>query len=110
MARSQDMGINIPGISGCNIPDFLINCSGGNMESNNNKQEVKKVFEPLEIMGFFWLFFGIIVLIATFFVKETPNVPVIRGTVTNIIAAFLLLSAGIFSIIKGKANKRKANS
>lgn len=68
---------------------------------------MEKEFEPLEIMGLFWFFFGVIVLMATFFVKGTENVPLLRGVVTNIIAALLLLTAGILSFLKGRANKRK---
>ena len=77
------------------------------MTTNKNQPERKQTFEPLEIMGVFWLFFGIVVLVATFFVKGTENVPLLRGIVTNIIAAGLLLAAGIFSILKGRANKRR---
>ena len=77
------------------------------MTSDDNRQEQKQTFEPLEIMGFFWLFFGIVVLLATIFVKETENVPLLRGIVTNILAAVLLLAAGLFSILKGRANKRR---
>ncbi|MFQ5868201.1 MAG: hypothetical protein ACE5IT_09470 [bacterium] len=77
------------------------------MDSNNPMTERKKEFEPLEIMGIFWLVFGIVVLVATFFVKSTPQVPLIRGVVTNIIAGLLLLGAGVFSIVKGKINKRR---
>jgi hypothetical protein len=77
------------------------------MQTNNQQSEQKQTFEPLEIMGVFWLFFGIVVLLATFFVKGTENVPLMRGIVTNIIAAALLLAAGIFSILKGRANKRR---
>jgi predicted metal-binding membrane protein len=77
------------------------------MSSNNQQSGSKQTFEPLEIMGVFWLFFGIVVLLATFFVKGTENVPLMRGIVTNIIAAVLLLAAGIFSILKGRANKRR---
>jgi hypothetical protein len=77
------------------------------MLSNDKQSGSKQTFEPLEIMGVFWLFFGIVVLLATFFVKGTENVPLMRGIVTNIIAAGLLLAAGIFSILKGKANKRR---
>ena len=64
-------------------------------------------FEPLAIMGMFWLFFGIIVLAATFFVRATPRVPLVRGVVTNIIAGLLLVGAGIFSLVKARINKRK---
>ena len=63
----------------------------------------KQAFEPLEIMGVFWLIFGIVVLIATFFVKATPRVPLIRGVVTNIIAGLLLFGAGLLSILKARA-------
>lgn len=77
------------------------------MASTERQPERKKEFEPLEVMGIFWLFLGILVFAATFFVKETPNVPLIRGAVTNIIAASLLLAAGIFSIMKARANKRR---
>lgn len=76
------------------------------MSSNDKPSGKKQTFEPLEIMGVFWLFFGIVVLFATLFVKGTENVPLMRGIVTNIIAAGLLLAAGIFSIVKGRANKR----
>ena len=70
-------------------------------------EEPGKQFEPLQIMGLFWLVFGMIVLVATFFVKETPRVPLIRGVVTNIIAGVLLLGTGIFAIIKARLNKKK---
>jgi uncharacterized membrane protein len=72
-------------------------------------QEVEPVekFDPLQIMGIFWLFFGVIVLGATFFVEATERVPLVRGVVTNIIAGLLLLGAGIFSIAKSRSNKRK---
>ena len=75
------------------------------MDTNNQQPEGKKEFEPLEIMGAFWIFFGIVVLLATIFVKGTENVPLIRGVVTNIIAGLLLLIAGVFSFLKGRANK-----
>ncbi len=77
------------------------------MSTNEHQPGQKKEFEPLEIMGLFWLFFGIVVLLATFFVKGTENVPLMRGIVTNILAAILLLAAGLFSLLKGRANKRR---
>jgi hypothetical protein len=77
------------------------------MSSNDNHKETRQVFEPLEIMGVFWLFFGIVVLLGTFFVKGTENVPIVRGVVTNIIASSLLLAAGVFSILKGRSNRRR---
>lgn len=77
------------------------------MGSNEQNAETKRVFEPLEIMGIFWLVFGIVVLLASFFVEATPRVPEVRGVVTNIIAGLLLLGAGAVSILKGRANKKK---
>lgn len=77
------------------------------MTSNDNRPEQKQTFEPLEIMGVFWLFFGIVVLLATFFVRGTEKVPLMRGIVTNVLASALLLAAGIFSILKGRSNKRR---
>lgn len=77
------------------------------MDSTKQQPEPKKEFEPLEIMGIFWFFFGTAVLIATFFIKETSNVPLIRGVVTNVLSALLLLGAGIFSFVKGRSNKRR---
>ena len=69
--------------------------------------EDKKTFEPLVVLGVFWSVFGLVVLMATFFVRETPQVPLSRGIVTNLIAGALLLGAGIISILKGRANRRK---
>lgn len=77
------------------------------MISNKETTEEKREFEPLEIMGIFWLVFGIVVLAATFFVNSTPQVPRIRGIVTNIIAGVLLFGAGLFSYLKARSNKHK---
>ena len=77
------------------------------MEMDNQNRETKKAFEPLEIMGVFWIFFGAVVLLATLFVKGTENVPLIRGIVTNIIAGLLLFAAGVFSFLKGRSHKRR---
>ncbi|MFQ6038835.1 MAG: hypothetical protein ACE5LV_09490 [Candidatus Aminicenantales bacterium] len=77
------------------------------MDPKREDERRKKDFEPLEIMGYFWLFFGLIVLVATFFVQETERVPLARGLVTNLIASALLLGAGIFSLLRGRANKKR---
>jgi uncharacterized membrane protein HdeD (DUF308 family) len=77
------------------------------MVSENQTLDSKKTFEPLQIMGIFWLVFGIIVLGSTFFVKATPQVPLVRGVVTNIISGVLLAAAGVFSIIKARINQRR---
>ncbi|MFQ6070200.1 MAG: hypothetical protein ACE5LC_06720 [Candidatus Aminicenantales bacterium] len=78
------------------------------MAARSSKEPLpKKEFEPLEIMGVFWVFLGTIVLFSTLFIKATPNVPLIRGVVTNIIAALLLLGIGLASILRGRARKKR---
>lgn len=67
----------------------------------------KKTFEPFMILGVFWSLFGLVVLAATFFVRERPQVPAIRGIVTNILAGSLLLAIGIASMLKGRAERGK---
>jgi hypothetical protein len=67
----------------------------------------KKTFEPFMILGVFWSLFGLVVLVATFFVRETPQVPVLRGVVTNVIAGSLLLGVGVACLLKGRANRRQ---
>jgi hypothetical protein len=69
--------------------------------------EHKKTFEPFTILGVFWSTFGLVVLVATFFVRETPQVPALRGVVTNLIAGTLLLGVGIACLLKGQADRRK---
>ena len=77
------------------------------MDPDKHAYDNEKDFEPLEIMGLFWSAFGIVILIATFFVKATPRVPIMRGIVTNILAGVLLLGIGLFSIAKARANRRR---
>ena len=79
------------------------------MEGEKDSSSTKKIFEPLEIVGVFWALFGVVILVATLFVRETPQVPLMRGVVTNLIAGLLLLGVGVFSIIRGRANKRRRN-
>ena len=67
----------------------------------------KTTFEPFMILGVFWSLFGLIVLAATFFVRETPQVPVLRGVVTNLIAGSLLLGVGLACLLKGRADRRR---
>ena len=74
---------------------------------DNDVGDAKKTFEPLVIVGIFWSVFGVVVLFATLFVRETDQVPLIRGVVTNLIAGSLLLGVGVISILKGRANQRR---
>jgi hypothetical protein len=67
----------------------------------------KKTFEPFMVIGVFWFAFGLLILVATFFVRETPRVPALHGVITNLIAGSLLLGVGLASILKGRANRRK---
>lgn len=73
-------------------------------EANNDE---KKNFEPLVIVGVFWSIFGVVILFATFFVRETDQVPLLRGVVTNLLAGSLLLGVGLLSALKGRANQRR---
>ena len=77
------------------------------MESGPGNDDVKKTFEPILIVGVFWSIFGVVILVATAFVRGTPQVPLMRGVVTNLIAGSLLLGVGVFSVLKGKANQRR---
>jgi len=71
------------------------------------ENDLKKEFDPLKIMGIFWLVFGVIVLFATLFVRTTPQVPAMRGMITNIIAGVLLVGTGLFSLGRAGANRRR---
>lgn len=77
------------------------------MVSEANNESTTNTFEPLVILGVFWSLFGIVVLVATAFVKATPQVPLLRGVVTNLLAGTLLLGVGLFSFFKGRANQRR---
>ncbi len=77
------------------------------MATAPNNDDIKKTFEPLIILGVFWSLFGVVVLVATAFVEATPQVPLMRGVVTNLIAGSLLLGVGAVSVLKGRANQRR---
>ena len=77
------------------------------MATGANNEDVKKTFEPLIIVGIFWSLFGVVILVATAFVRGTPQVPLMRGVVTNLIAGSLLLGVGVASVLRGRANQRR---
>ena len=77
------------------------------MVTGANNDDVKKTFEPLLIVGVFWSIFGVVILGATAFVRGTPQVPLMRGVVTNLLAGSLLLGVGVISVLKGRANQRR---
>ena len=77
------------------------------MEKVPATEHNEMVFDPLKIVGVFWLIFGIIVLFATFFIEATPRVPLIPSVVTNILAGGLLFIAGGVCLWKANRNKQK---
>lgn len=77
------------------------------MKKDESKKDVSIDFQPLELMGYFWLVFGAIVLISTVFVGESSLVPKIRGVLTNILAGLVLFLTGLFAVLRGRSNKKK---
>ncbi len=71
------------------------------------KKEEKEEFDPLFIMGIFWLSFGVIVLFATFFITDMPLVPKFESIVTNVSAGMILLIAGILCLLKARNKKKR---
>jgi len=63
--------------------------------------EKREEFEALQLMGLFWVFLGIIVLIAIFFTPTTP------GKITNLISGLAFEGIGWGAFLKGRANRRK---
>ena len=61
----------------------------------------EKQLEVLEVIGFFWIFLGTMVLMAIFF----P--PSWIGKITDLIAGSILLGLGLFAFFKGRLNKKK---
>ncbi|MBN1551678.1 hypothetical protein JW979_09420 [bacterium] len=78
------------------------------MNENKKLTEVEQPFDPLMIMGVFWLSFGVIILGATFFIKGTPAVPLLAGVLTNISAGSVLFAAGVICLLKARAKRKKA--
>ncbi|GAB4169274.1 MAG: hypothetical protein Kow00108_02860 [Calditrichia bacterium] len=54
---------------------------------------------PLTAMGSFWLFFGVVLLIAIFFVDEPA------GKLTNLITSLVFIALGLFVFLKGIKKK-----
>jgi uncharacterized membrane-anchored protein YitT (DUF2179 family) len=75
-------------------------------EREMSEEKSIKNFEPLEIMGYFWMILGVLVLIVTPFVEENSYVPMIRGIMTNIVSGGIMVGIGIFAIFKGRHNRR----
>lgn len=77
------------------------------MVSDQEPKEDGRSFEPLEIVGIFWLLFGLLIVAATFFVEATPRVPLVRGVVTNLVAGALMVGIGWLSIVRGRARRAR---
>ena len=56
----------------------------------DNKENKIKEFQPLNIIGIFWLFFGTLVLFSTFFIKGTSYIPLSVAIITNILVGLTL--------------------
>jgi len=77
------------------------------MENISQEQKTVKHFNPFWTMGGFWIFFGLIVLSATFFIKPTPRVPLIVSLIIDVTAALLLILLGGICIWKAKSIDRE---
>ena len=62
---------------------------------SESSQKSLKNIQPLEVMGYFWFLLGVVVLIGTPFIKGSETLPQIRGVVTNLVAAAILLIIGL---------------
>lgn len=75
------------------------------MSATAKSESNRKTYQPLQVMGYFWLVLGAVVLIGSFFIKETPYVPQMHGVVTNIIAGSILVFIGLMSVLCGREKK-----
>jgi hypothetical protein len=71
-----------------------------------DKTETKmKDFQPLNIIGVFWLFFGVLVLFSTFFIKETSYIPLDIAILTNVLVGLTLFTLGFISLYRARKKK-----
>ena len=68
---------------------------------DNTETKIKE-FQPLNVMGVFWLFFGVLVLFSTFFIKGTSYIPLSIAIITNILVGLILFTIGFISLYKAK--------
>jgi uncharacterized membrane protein HdeD (DUF308 family) len=64
-----------------------------------NKDEQKSVANPLQVMGIFWVVFGLIVAISAYAPEET------LGKLVNLLSGFILIIVGVFALMKGRRKK-----
>jgi len=68
----------------------------------DNKENKIKEFQPLNIIGIFWLFFGTLVLFSTFFIKGTSYIPLSVAIITNILVGLTLFVIGFISLYRAR--------
>jgi hypothetical protein len=76
------------------------------MKTESKKEHDIKVFNPFEAIGYFLILFGTCVLLATFFIKETPMVPLLPGVIVNVSAGSLLDLIGVLCLRKAKKEEK----
>ena len=64
----------------------------------------KQVFDPLNAVGIFWMFFGVLALIGIFF--STSNL----GRVTNGVCGLILAVTGLIAFMRGVRNRKRKPS
>ncbi len=77
------------------------------METADEDLKSNKGFNPLQMIGFFWLFFGGVTLAATFFIEATPRVPLSHGIVINVAAATVLIITGGLCVWRAKRTAQR---
>lgn len=80
------------------------------MENRDQDKKEIKHFNPFWTMGLFWVFFGLIVLSASFFIKPTPRVPLMVSLIIDIAAALLLILLGGLCIWKARSIEKAEKS
>ncbi len=71
--------------------------------------ENSEKLKPSEVMGYFWLLMGLVVLAGTFFIHNSDQALQTRDIVTNLIGGFLLTGIGTASVLSGRASRKKAD-
>lgn len=77
------------------------------MAEDNKAPETHPEFEPLQILGWFWIGFGLIILVGTFFIEGSDLVPRSHGVLTNLVASSVILGVGLWSLRRGRRNARR---
>lgn len=76
--------------------------------TEEQKDSSNREFNPLAIMGLFWLVMGLFVWVAVFFVEASEYVSKTRGIMTNIAAGSILTLIGLLCIYRGRHKKKNS--